>query len=96
MRHLYAASAIALALAATGTTVVAQETTSSIRGSVTAGGAASVNASVSAVHEPSGTTANATTNSAGAFNLTGLRPGGPYTVTVTAPGFAPVTSQISS
>ncbi|WP_395445887.1 carboxypeptidase-like regulatory domain-containing protein [Caulobacter sp. UC70_42] len=45
------------------------------------------------MHEPSGTTANATTNSAGAFNLTGLRPGGPYTVTVTAPGFPPVTSQ---
>jgi hypothetical protein len=93
MRHLYAASAIALALSATATAVVAQETTSSIRGSVTAGGASAVNASVSAVHEPSGTTANATTNSAGAFNLTGLRPGGPYTVTVTAPGFAPVTSQ---
>ncbi|PZR34483.1 TonB-dependent receptor domain-containing protein [Caulobacter segnis] len=93
MRHLYAASAIALALSATATAVVAQETTSSIRGSVTAGNSAAVGALVSAVHEPSGTTATATTNSAGAFNLTGLRPGGPYTVTVTAPGFAPVTSQ---
>lgn len=93
MRHLYAASAIALALSATATAVVAQETTSSIRGSVTAGSSAAVGALVSAVHEPSGTTASATTNSAGAFNLTGLRPGGPYTVTVTAPGFAPVTSQ---
>ncbi len=93
MRHLYAASAIALALSATATAVVAQETTSSIRGSVSAAGAFAVGASISAVHEPSGTTASATTNSAGAFNLTGLRPGGPYTVTVTAPGFAPVTSQ---
>lgn len=93
MRHLYAASAIALALSATATAVVAQETTSSIRGSVTSAGAPAVGASVSAVHEPSGTTATATTNSAGAFNLTGLRPGGPYTVTVTAPGFAPVTSE---
>ncbi|WP_184718605.1 TonB-dependent receptor [Caulobacter sp.] len=92
MRHLYAASAIALALSATATAVVAQETTSSIRGSVSANGVVAVGASVSAVHEPSGTTASATTNSAGAFNLTGLRPGGPYTVTVTAPGFAPVTS----
>ncbi|ADG10549.1 hypothetical protein B7G68_10660 [Caulobacter segnis] len=93
MRHLYAASAIALALSASATAVMAQETTSSIRGSVTAGSSAAVGASVSAVHEPSGTTATATTNGAGAFNLTGLRPGGPYTVTVTAPGFAPVTSQ---
>lgn len=93
MRHLYAASAIALALSATATAVVAQETTSSIRGSVTgAEGAPAIGASVSAVHEPSGTTANATVNGAGAFNLTGLRPGGPYTVTVTAPGFAPMTS----
>lgn len=94
MRHLYAASAIALALAASATAVVAQETTSSIRGSVIgAAGAPAVGASVSAVHEPSGTTASATVTGSGAFNLTGLRPGGPYTVTVTAPGFAPVVSQ---
>ena len=38
------------------------------------------------MHVPSGTTANATTNSSGQFSATGLRVGGPYRVTAQAEG----------
>ena len=43
-------------------------------------------AAVTIVHVPSGTTANATTNSSGQFSATGLRVGGPYRVTAQAEG----------
>ncbi|WP_267381581.1 MULTISPECIES: carboxypeptidase regulatory-like domain-containing protein [unclassified Sphingomonas] len=65
--------------------VMAQETTSSIRGSVTNAGAPVAGASVVATNVPSGTRSTATTDADGAFNLNGLRPGGPYTVEVTSP-----------
>lgn len=82
------AAAVAIALAESSTVVVAQETTSSIRGSVSNGtGEAVAGAVVTIVHTPSGTTSTATTGSGGAFNASGLRPGGPYTVTVAASGF---------
>lgn len=89
MRHLFAASAIALALSGGATAVLAQETTSSIRGTITAPGASATGATVTVVHVPSGTTSSATAGQSGAFNLAGLRPGGPYTLTVTADGMAP-------
>ena len=43
-------------------------------------------ATVSVLHEPSGTHAGTTARSNGQYTLSGLRVGGPYTVTVTAPG----------
>src|SRR3712207_5433056 len=64
----------------------AQETTSVIRGDVTAGGSPLADAQVVITHVPSGTTSRTTTNSDGSFNASGLRVGGPYTVTVTAAG----------
>jgi hypothetical protein len=88
MRSLVPASvAVALALAGATTVVMAQETTSSIRGNVSGNGAAVAGATVTIVHEPSGTTATAVTGQGGTFSASGLRPGGPYKVTVTASGF---------
>jgi outer membrane receptor for ferrienterochelin and colicin len=79
---LFCAAAAVVAPAA----AYAQETTSVIRGEVTAGGAPVAGAEVVVTHVPSGTTSRSTTGSDGAFSAAGLRVGGPYTVTVTAPG----------
>lgn len=61
---------------------MAQETTSSIRGTVTASGAPVAGATIVATDVPSGTRSTATTGADGNFNLSGLRPGGPYSVEV--------------
>ena len=63
---------------------VAQETTSSIRGSVTANGAPVAGATVVITNVPSGTRAQTTTDTNGAFSQSGLRVGGPFTVDVTS------------
>ena len=56
-------------------------TTSAISGSVTdKQGQAVAGATVTVLHEPSGTKAVTTTRANGRFDLAGLRPGGPYTV----------------
>jgi hypothetical protein len=64
----------------------AQETTSTIRGDVTSGGAPVAGAQVVITHVPSGTVARTTSNADGSFNASGLRVGGPYTVAVSAAG----------
>ncbi len=64
--------------------VSAQETTSAIRGTVTSNGAPVSGATVQVVDVASGTRSSATTGQDGAFSFNGLRPGGPYTVTVTS------------
>jgi outer membrane receptor for ferrienterochelin and colicin len=63
----------------------AQETTSSIRGSVTANGAPVAGAQVVATNTGTGARSEGTTDASGTFNLVGLQPGGPYTVQVTSP-----------
>lgn len=67
-------------------------TTSAINGTVTRkeGGVVG-GASVTIVHEESGTRSTTTTRSNGQYNASGLRPGGPYTITVTAPGLPQAT-----
>jgi outer membrane receptor for ferrienterochelin and colicin len=70
------------------TPAVAQETTSSITGTVTSNGTPIPNATVTVVHVPSGTRTTATTNAAGAYTAAGVRTGGPYTVRVSASGYA--------
>ncbi len=65
----------------------AQETTSSIRGTVTGDGAPIANATVTITHVPSGTVSTVTTNAEGGFSASGLRVGGPFSVKVAAPGF---------
>ncbi|HEV7701553.1 MAG TPA: carboxypeptidase-like regulatory domain-containing protein, partial [Pyrinomonadaceae bacterium] len=72
----------------------AQITTSEIVGVVTdQNGAAVVGATVTVVHEPTGSKSSSVTNDDGRYNLPGLRVGGPYTITVTAPGFKQQESQ---
>jgi hypothetical protein len=90
MRGLFPTSiAMVVAMACSSSAVLAQETTSSIRGSVsTDSGTPVVGATVTIVHTPSGTTSTSVTGSSGAFSAAGLRPGGPYKVTVSADGYA--------
>jgi hypothetical protein len=83
---LFCAAAAIVAPAA----AYAQETTSVIRGDVTAGGAPVSGAEVVITHVPSGTTSRSTTDADGSFNASGLRVGGPYTLAVTAAGHEPV------
>ncbi|PTQ08860.1 hypothetical protein CLG96_14855 [Sphingomonas oleivorans] len=81
---------MALAMACSASAVYAQETTSSIRGVVTAAGAPIAGATVAVTHMPSGTTSTAVTGADGAFTTSGLRPGGPFMVRVVADGQPPV------
>ncbi|MET0268889.1 MAG: carboxypeptidase regulatory-like domain-containing protein [Sphingomonas sp.] len=69
----------------------AQETTSSIRGSVQSAGQPVAGAQVVIVHQPSGTRATTTTDASGVFSASGLRVGGPFSVTISAPGFTGTT-----
>lgn len=61
---------------------MAQETTSSIRGTVTQDGVAISGATVKIVNTANGATQTAVTDGNGSFQATGLQPGGPYTVEV--------------
>ncbi|MEP3073995.1 MAG: TonB-dependent receptor, partial [Maricaulis sp.] len=83
----YSAATFAL-LAAAPAAVYAQETAASLRGTVVdADGAPVSGATVTIVHAQSGTASTTTTGSTGAFFQSGLRVGGPYTITVSAPSF---------
>lgn len=86
MNRLAGGAAIAVLALASASAVYAQETTGSIRGRVTdETGAPISNATVVVRHEPTGTTATLMTNEEGSFNTRGLRVGGPYTVSASAP-----------
>jgi hypothetical protein len=81
-------SAVAAVAVVAPTAAYAQETTSAIRGEVTQSGAGVAGAEVVVTHVPSGTQSSTTTDEAGAYSVSGLRVGGPFTVTVTPPGAA--------
>ncbi|HTB80258.1 MAG TPA: TonB-dependent receptor [Opitutaceae bacterium] len=66
-------------------------TTSDLNGLVTDEAGRPIAATVTVVHEPSGTHAAANTRAGGRFDFSGLRVGGPYTVTVAASGFQSAT-----
>ncbi len=88
IRYFLAAGVAALSIASiTAAPAYAQETTSSIRGSVEGPAGPVGGATVTIVHEPSGTTATTTTGADGSFSANGLRVGGPFTVTIDAEGF---------
>jgi outer membrane receptor for ferrienterochelin and colicin len=83
-------SALALATAMMAVPALAQETAGQMDGQILgAGGAPLAGAQVKVVHTPSGTTSTFTTNADGRFIGRGLRLGGPYDITVTAPGQSP-------
>lgn len=88
MKKLSLSAATIALLAAAPAAVYAQDTASSLRGTVTdAGGAPVSGAVVTMVHTASGTASTATTGDTGSFFQPGLRVGGPYTISVMAPGF---------
>ncbi|MBC2670384.1 carboxypeptidase regulatory-like domain-containing protein [Novosphingobium piscinae] len=88
LRIFLAASAASLSLAcALATPAMAQETSSSVRGLVTGSSGPLSGATVVVRHEPSGTVLSTTTGDDGTFAANGLRIGGPFTVTVEAPGY---------
>jgi outer membrane receptor for ferrienterochelin and colicin len=67
----------------------AQETTSSIRGTINApDGSPAAGADITLTDTRTGTRRNATTNSAGVFTATGLRVGGPYQVQIESNNYA--------
>lgn len=78
---------VALSMVLAGTAFGQGITTSGVTGFVTNRQGAPVGgATVSVIHEPTGTPAVTTTRPNGQFNLSGLRVGGPYTITFSAPG----------
>ena len=94
--HLPVLTLFAFAFAATASFVptigiqpaFAQVTVSSIHGTVTDGSGAVVpGAKVTALNTATGIAVDATTSASGYYIFTALQPGGPYTVTVEAPGF---------
>ena len=66
---------------------MAQVTTSSLSGKVTAGDEIAIGATVEAVHVPSGTRYVGITNGKGQYNILGMRAGGPYEVSINYIGF---------
>lgn len=97
LKYLLAASVVTLAATTTfvATPAFAQETTSAVRGEVLdQSGAPIAGATVTVTHVPSGTTSTQTTDAAGGFNATGLRLGGPFTVSVTADGYETAEQEI--
>ena len=97
LKYLLAASVVSLAATSTfvATPAFAQETTSSVRGEVVdQSGTPIAGATVTVTHTPSGTTSTQTTDAAGGFNASGLRLGGPFTVSVTADGFETAEQEI--
>ncbi|MEO5866038.1 MAG: TonB-dependent receptor, partial [Sphingomonas sp.] len=87
MRHQLLLGVAAVALIAPAT-ASAQETTSTIRGTVTAGGAPVSDATVTVVDTSTGSHTVVTSDKDGGYVANGLRPGGPYSVSVAAKGYS--------
>ena len=84
------AGAALYALSAASLPATAQETTSSLRGTVVSSSGAPVSeATVTITHEPTGSATTLSLAADGRFFASGLRPGGPYTVKIEASGFQP-------
>ena len=90
MKKLSYGTATLALLAAAPAAVYAQETSSALRGVVTSeSGAAVQGAQVTIMHVPSGSISTTRSGASGGFAANGLRVGGPYSVTITAPGYQP-------
>ncbi len=88
IRYYLAASAAALSIAASvSTPVMAQETSSSVRGTIESDTGPVADATVTVTHEPSGTVLATSSDAAGNFSANGLRVGGPFTVAIDADGY---------
>ena len=69
------------------TSAMAQITTSGISGKISSNGETVIGATVTAIHQPSGTMYRAVTNIDGRYTIQGMRPGGPYKVSVSYIGY---------
>lgn len=69
---------------------MAQVTTSSVRGVVTANDKPLFGATIVAIHTPSGTRYGTTTNNQGLYTISAMRVGGPYEVTISYIGYKSV------
>ncbi|GAC15427.1 TonB-dependent receptor [Aliiglaciecola lipolytica] len=85
--------AIAVAMSVgMSTAAMAQETSSSMEGSITTPtGAPAAGTQITVIHVPSGSTKTATVNNSGSFSVSGLRVGGPYRVIVDSNEFQDTT-----
>jgi len=89
IKYLLAASVVSLTAAATiAEPVQAQSITSGIEGTVTdAEGNALPGATITVIDNRTNAQSTTVAGSSGTFRISQLPPGGPYTITVTAPGF---------
>ena len=88
MKHSFKIVALAIIALFAGVAAYAQVTTSAIAGRITdTKGGVVPGAVVIAVHVPSGTTYHAVTGGEGRYAIQGMRPGGPYVVTVSLMGY---------
>jgi len=93
----YGASVAALAALAPVAAVHAQQTSATVRGSVVDGNGAPVSgATITFIDTRTNSVSTATTTDTGNFARPNLRVGGPYTVTVSAPGFETQQATIGS
>ena len=92
MRKLYLMLGTFLCMLA-GFAASAQETTSEIVGSITANQTPIVGATITALHNPTGTKYVTTSRNGGRFNLPNLKIGGPYTITVSYIGYKEETQE---
>lgn len=91
---LAGACAFAIALFSSSSGFAQGVTTAGLAGFVTGtDGHPIAGATVTALHVPTGTRAVTHTNSVGQYVFAGLRPGGPYTVSATAPNMAPANQE---
>jgi len=87
MKRLAGGAALTVLALAASSAVYAQETTAAVRGAVTGeGGAPVAGATVTILHTPSGTRSTTVSGANGTYDARGLRVGGPYEITVQAPG----------
>jgi hypothetical protein len=90
LRFLVAAGAAALVMALGASALAQGVTTASVNGFVTNMAGEPVPGAIIVVfHEPSGTRVTTTTRPNGQYNLSGLRVGGPYTVSAERKNFGP-------
>ena len=96
LRATVALSAV-LAPLALPPSAMAQDVTGTIRGQVTDDAGAPIpGATVTLVHTPTGTRTVVTSDSAGNFSAANLRIGGPFEISVVAPGFDSATATITN
>ncbi|MBO7283417.1 MAG: TonB-dependent receptor [Alistipes sp.] len=83
MKRLLLTVALSLVVAV----AMAQVTTSSVRGVVTANDKPLFGATIVAIHTPSGTRYGTTTNNQGLYTINAMRVGGPYEITISYIGY---------